>query len=163
MKKWLIAIGGSLLLAGCADCSRDPSQVGLACAAKNTMDGTYREDDAKIQRQIAALEARREALEAESVRLQEEAQALRGQRRAAARRLSRLNAETAEMNRRLAELSRRDAADPARVAALREREQNLSRAVLDADEGSATQAEIARLEAERASIMASIQQLLDVS
>lgn len=163
MKTWLIAVTGALMLAGCADCSNDPSQVGLACAAKNTIDGTYREDDAKIQRQIAALEARRESLEAEAMRLDREARALRGERQAATRRLARLNAETAEMNGRLEELSRRQAVSPAQVDALRGREERLSRAVLRADEESVTQAEIARLEAERASLEASIQQLLDVS
>lgn len=152
----------ALFLGGCSDCSRDPSQVGLGCATANLVGGVYEEDDAEIRREIAALEARRAALQDEADRLSAEATRLRGQRQAAASRLARLNRETAEMNARLERLSRRDNTSPARVAELRDREESLSRRVLAADP-SASSDEIARLEAEKAALLASIDQILAAS
>lgn len=156
------AIVTALSLGGCSDCSRDPSQVGLGCATVNLVGGVYEEDDAAIRREIAALEARRDALRDEADRLSAEASRLSGERRAAADRLARLNRETADMNARLERLSRRDDVSPARAAELRDREESLSRQVLAADPDSSS-AEIARLEAEKAALLASIDQILAAS
>lgn len=158
------ALLGALALSGCSDCSRDPSQArGLGCATGNLVGGVYTEDDAKIEREIAALEARHEALLAEADRLKARANSLSGERRAAAQRLAALNAETARMNARLSELNERASAPRDNVAALRAREARLSREVLAADENSVSQAEINRLSAERANLEADIDRLLAVS
>jgi hypothetical protein len=67
------------------------------------------------------------------------------------------------MNAQVGDLNRREGVDRARLAAIREREANLSRQVLDANMDGANAAQIARLEAERINLLASIEQLLEVS
>lgn len=150
-------------LAGCAECSRDPSQVGLGCAASNLASGVYEEDDARIQAEIDALAQRRAELRAEASRLRAQAAQLRGQRRASASRLSRLNRDAATLNARIDSLSRRRDADQARLAQLRAEESALSRAVLNADAQGVSQADIDKLEARRKALVASIERLIAAS
>lgn len=149
----------SFTLLGCAP-SRDPSEVGLLGATYNLVGGVYEEDDAKIRREIEALEARRLLLEDEADRLAAEAERLSGQRRAKAERLSKLNAETAAMNARLSELSRLKGQNEARVAALREQERSLTNEVIAAGSGNASESEIANLEAKRVRLLSEIEALI---
>lgn len=146
LRSLIVSFATAGLLAGCADCSRDPSQVGLGCATGNLVTGVYTEDDAKIQREIDALDARRGLLESEAERYRQQAAQLRGQRQAYARKVSALARETAQVNAQVADLNRRQGVDRQRLAELRQQERDLSGRVLDLSEGGAeNEAEIKRL------------------
>ncbi|MEM7744266.1 MAG: hypothetical protein AAF409_11215 [Pseudomonadota bacterium] len=155
----------AVVLSGCADCSRDPSQVGLGCATANLTTGVYEEDDAKIRREIAALEARRSLLEEEATRYRADANRLRGERQAYARRVAALTFETATLNRQVADLNSRADVNRQQLAQLRAQERDLSTQVLDlserGDPGDA--AEVERLNARIAALQTQIRQIAQAS
>lgn len=158
-----LVLVASAALAGCADCSRDPSQVGLGCATANLASGVYEEDDAKIRREIAALEARRAELDAEAARYQAEADRLQGERQRYARRVAQLNQETAALNRQVADLNRQGDVDQARLAALRAEERALSDQVLALSRSGGDQGEIDRLNGRIAALKEQIRRLVAAS
>lgn len=151
------------LLGGCAHCSGDPSQVGMGCELSNQLTGRYREDNAALQREIAATRARAAELRAERDRNLQRASELSGRRRTLARRLSALNAETAELSDRIATLESQGQAS-GELRRLRERTQSLADAQLALAEKSEIQeARLQRLEAEQAAIHQDINRLLGAS
>ncbi|MEM0990195.1 MAG: hypothetical protein AAGK00_15070 [Pseudomonadota bacterium] len=156
---------GALALAGCADCSRDPSQVGLGCATANLTTGVYQEDDAKIRREIAALDARRGLLEEQAALYRADAQRLRGARRTYAQRLANLNSQTAALNQQVSDLNRRTDVNRQELLDLRAEERRLSGEVLALGEsgGSEDQAEIDRLNARVAALQDQIRRLARAS
>ncbi len=156
-----LALPALMGLGACSNCSDDPSQAGLGCAVVNTQTGVYEARDAEIRAEIAALEARRDSLAREARRLSAEAARLQGESARAAERLSTINQRTSRMHAELADLTRKEQVDRGRLALLQAQAADLADELEGADVGD--QAEIERLEAERARLQSEISTLIDAT
>lgn len=157
-------VGLAFSASGCADCSRDPGELGMIGAAGCIAGGGYAETDAALQLEIDSTRAYTDELREENRRLEARAEELSGERRRLTRRLARLGTETAELNQQIFRLYEQGNRSE-ELRRLRERAQALAEEQLRLGESgdSPQEAELRSLEAQRAAIKRDIDSLLELS
>ena len=102
----VVALAGLAFSAsGCADCSRDPGELGMIGAAGCIAGGGYAETDAALQLEIDSTRAYTDELREANRRLEARAEELSGERRRLTRRLARPRTEAAALNQQISRLS----------------------------------------------------------